>query len=320
MDEIAAQIVVAAEAMPWVEGVYALAPSAEAAAHPDAVTLAVVLAPYRIRDLVKTHYAIVSATGGHDARVMYVNGAASTPVPMRGARRVRLAKEARERAAEQVSQNRARAAEREARDAEILHLDALARALFGIAERAERELAGRPATRRAGRAPYRFPAGKPLGEYTDDELRALVESALDGSAVVASVDGVVVGLEVAGDPFEERRRRVLVADADPSTIAAVRSLDVETVIVSDGWAAVDAILHDDVDLALVPLAFPDGGDPSGPKVHRLVRASRPELAARIVFVASPRVGAEAPPSAAGRVLSRPVSADAVRALLRTPVE
>jgi hypothetical protein len=56
---------------------------------------------------------------------------------------------------------------------------------------------------------------------------------------------------------------------------------------------------------------------SGAKLHTLVATARPDMARRIVFLASETAIAQAPPSSAsGRVLMRPIEAEAVRALLQ----
>ena len=81
--EVEADVAVAVEAFPWVGGVYALELSELADAHPDALRLAIILSPYRIRELVQTHYALLTATGAYDVtgRVLYVDDS-SQPSPL----------------------------------------------------------------------------------------------------------------------------------------------------------------------------------------------------------------------------------------------
>jgi hypothetical protein len=156
----------------------------------------------------------------------------------------------------------------------------------------------------------------PVRDLSDEELDGLAAAVFDGAAGLASIGGVATAVPAAKDPFAApRRRRVLVAGGDPSTLATLRRLDVDVIVARDGWEAVELLVEGDVDLALVPLLFSDTPALSGAKIHRLVRASRPEVAARIVFVADETTLADAPPSANGRVVARPIAADVVEALL-----
>jgi hypothetical protein len=84
--EVEADIACAVDSLPWVEGVYVLQPSLEAASHLDVLTFAVVLTAYDIRELVQTHPALLIATGTREltGRVLYVNGATDASAPYRG--------------------------------------------------------------------------------------------------------------------------------------------------------------------------------------------------------------------------------------------
>ena len=114
----------------------------------------------------------------------------------------------------------------------------------------------------------------------------------------------------------ERRRRVLVVDEDPITAKRIGELsDVDVIEVEDGWSAVDRLKEGDIDLAVCAVKI---GEFSGAKIHKLVATANPKMARRIVYLATETALSQAPPSSAsGRLLARPISAEAVRSLLDT---
>jgi CheY-like chemotaxis protein len=131
--------------------------------------------------------------------------------------------------------------------------------------------------------------------------------------IVASMQSGV--FEIVPDPFPSPTFSVLVADPDPTTAELIRAIPrVDVTSVEDGWAALDTLTGDaKYDLALCAVAL---AGCSGAKVYRLVAEARPDVAARIVFVADRAVVESAPPSAArARVLARPVDPKAVKLLL-----
>jgi len=105
-----------------------------------------------------------------------------------------------------------------------------------------------------------------------------------------------------------------VIDEDSDAAATLRRCrDFEVTHVDEGWAAVEAVEEDAFDAVLCALRV---GSMSGVSHHRLLVKTRPELGARMAFLASARAVAEAPPSSAlGRVVARPVTVEAVRQLL-----
>ena len=74
--EIEADVLGAVTGLAWIEGVYALDPSPQAVRDPDHSTLAIVRSPFGIQELVKSHSAILRATGTYEtsARILYVDG------------------------------------------------------------------------------------------------------------------------------------------------------------------------------------------------------------------------------------------------------
>lgn len=300
-ESLGIDLAVAVEGLPFIEGVYRLSPSAIAVAHPDVLLFGVVLSPWGISELVKTHSAIVSALDGYEAagRILYVDGARDEPRPMWRAKRISVGPVEREGASVRIKKNRARAASRNDAGSELRRLEAMRATFQALADQATRELEGhvRP-TARAAAAPYR--TGQPV-------------------VVMTSLDGV---LEVVADPFPELRLRVLVVDEDAATAEAVRALSrVEVEVADDPWSAVETLTAPDAhfDLAIVALVFPDVPEMSGAKIYRMVRASRPELAARIVLVASGSAVAEhgdrPPSSTQARVVARPVTEESLRPIL-----
>jgi CheY-like chemotaxis protein len=131
--------------------------------------------------------------------------------------------------------------------------------------------------------------------------------------IVASMQSGV--FEIVPDPFPSPTYSVLVADPDPTTLAALQAIPrVNVTAVEDGWAALDALTGEtQYDLAICAVAL---AGCSGAKVYRLVAEARPGVAARIVFVADRATVDSAPPSAArARILARPIDTEAVKLLL-----
>lgn len=150
---------------------------------------------------------------------------------------------------------------------------------------------------------------------SEDDLGDLVRA--HAGEVVARLDAPV--FEVTADPYAEKGRgrpRVLVVDDDPTTIGAVGRMGVEVDAekVTDGWTAVERILDGDYDLVLCAVKL--DGELGGSKVFKMVAQQKPDAASRMVFVAeAAQVSAAPPASVRGRVLARPVDANAVRELL-----
>lgn len=292
--EIAADVTVAVDAFPWVDGVYALSLSDAASAHPDALSFAITLCPYGITELVQTHYAVLVATGTHEVtgRVLYVNCAMPSPTPLGRARRITLRPDEREAARRRIEQRTRKAEGENSREGEAVRLGDLERAFRQLAENASRDTD--QATASGDSSPYRVFQGF-----------AITATFANGTAIV----------EVVRDPFPSpRRHRLLVADDDPTTEQALRALrDVDVIYASDGWTAIDHLTEGDFDLALCAVVL---GDFTGAKIHRMVVKARPEMAARMVFIARASVVASAPPSSASaRVIARPIDVAAVLALL-----
>ncbi|HSO35025.1 MAG TPA: response regulator [Labilithrix sp.] len=313
--EIEADIAAAVEGFAWVEAVYTLTMSDAASAHPDALSFAIVLAPYGINELVKTHYAVLVATGSRAAtgRVLYVNGAMAPPTPLARARRIASSPEERESARRRIAQRRGEADEAERRSGGAPAVDELERAFRQLAQNASRDSDNASAP--AAPSPYRASPGKSLDQYSQAELQELVDRAFAGSAITATFASGAAVVEIVRDPFPARaRRRILVADDDPATLAALRGLvDVDVVYAHDGWTAIDQLTEGTFALALCAVVL---GDFTGAKIHRIVAKARPEMASRMVFIARESVVAQAPPSSASaRVLSRPIDPAAVLALL-----
>jgi CheY-like chemotaxis protein len=281
--EDVADIAYALDGFPWVQSIHTLPP----VDHPDAFAFAIVLSPYGMNEVVRTHYALVAATGGRalPGRILYVDAAMSAvPVVHARGRRVSLGPVEREAAHARVE-----ARKRHAEVATKLHdLAEMEAAFRRIAEQTSRDT---PDNHPAVGSPYR-------------------------GALAASFGAKPV-FEVVADPFPSpRRMRVLVADEDPMTAKRIAELpDVDVIEVDDGWSAVDRLTNAEVDLAVCAVSV---GGFSGAKIHKLVANARPEMARRIVYLASENAVSQAPPSSAsGRVLARPISSAAVRSLLET---
>lgn len=279
--EDAADVAYALQRFSWVRSIHMLPPRD----HPDAFSLAIVLSPYGINELVQVHYALVEATGGRalPGRVLYVDSAIHDMSSLHPRwQRVSVGALEREWAHARIQQRK-----KEAKAAEqIQDVRAMEEAFRRIAEQAARDT---PETNPTTSTPYR--------------------------GALAVTFGATPILEVVADPFPSPRRlRVLVADEDPTTAKRISELpDVDVIEVADGWSAVDRLSKGDVDLALCAVKI---GEFSGAKIHKLVATANPKMARRIVYLATETALSQAPPSSAsGRVLARPISPDAVRSML-----
>jgi CheY-like chemotaxis protein len=301
--DIEADVTAAVDGFPWVDGVYVLSQTDLTRAHPDALSFAIVLSPYRINELVEAHYAVLAATGTHEVagRVLYVDGAMLTHLPLARARRIVLTAEERQLARE-------RAAQRKPQTEELT--DSLREELkSGLEE-------GLARVERLNRE---------LRELLDDARRFIDESGgpsdpspyrgYAGSAILATFARGGLVIDVVKDPFPApSRRRILVVDDDEATLDGVRAIpNVDVVHAADGWTAIDQLTEGEFDLVLCAVVL---GDFTGAKIHRMVVKARPAMASRMVFIARESVVSQAPPSSASaRVLSRPVDPAAVVALL-----
>ncbi len=295
-------VALAVEAFPWVEGCYALA-SSDASAHPDALTMAVLLSPYGVREVVQTHYAVLTATRSREEtrRIMYVRADGPRPTPLARARRIHLRGAEREAAAKRIALRRA---------AEL----AFGGAAVEDLEEAVRLLAAEPTREGAtndaeaigpARSVYRTARTRPLTELSIAELQQLVETTFGADATVLAIER---------DPFPEPPRvRVLVGDHDPSTRAAFRAIaGLDVTFAEDGWSLIELAAEEEFDLVVLAVAF---GEHTGAGMLRMLRQTRPELTSRVVLVTD-RVSADAPVFARTRVLTRPVEARTVEELLR----
>jgi hypothetical protein len=299
MQELEADVACAAESFPWVTGVYALDSTTTARSHPDAFAFAVVLSPYDLRHLAQTHYALVVGVGGQapeqvTGRVLYVDGTTRMPTPMHRARRIVLSAAAREDARRRGLARKEEHGRRESEgEGHVVRLAEIELAFRRLAEQAAND--GPPET---SGPPYRDRANAPFR----------------GRAVAAAFSGAV--LEIVPDPFPSTpRRRILVGDTQPESEAALAALgdSYDVVYVHDGWSAVDLLSTGTFDLAICSVVL---GEIPAVKIYRMVTKAKPEMAGRFVFLASKSAMPDSlPPSARGRVVTRPLEPDTVRKLL-----
>lgn len=287
--DVEAELVCALEGLPWVSGVYRLDPSEIARATRDEYRLAIQLVPYDIDRLVKTHYAVLVATGDREVtgKVLYVNGATVSPTPLRRASKISPSFEERRAASERIATRREEAVRREAAGAYVVRAADLEIAFKRLAEvEAKESKDGFAVT-----SPYR-----------------------DGTAIAAPLSSSGI-YEIVPDPFPSSpKKRVLLVDDDPTSKSALAKLsDVEVTYAEDGWTAIDELAKRSFDLVLCATMV---GDFPGVKLFRIALKERPELASRFVFVAGASAVAAAPPeSARGRVVARPIDPAAVATLL-----
>lgn len=286
------QIAVACAA-PWADGVFELDPSPRALDHPDVLGLAIVLSPYDVNELVRTHAAVMDAIGERAiaGRILYVDAAARPPVPLLAARRILPTPE--ERA---VAQRRVHLRRRH-RELEELRVAFLRIAEAALPSASPGPLP--PGAMRSGAGAYRTSSGfaipipRPRGAAVSVSLR-------EGA-----------GLEVHADPFPQRRR-VLVIDEAPLPPGLRSELDdCELVAVADGWTAIERATSEDFALVICAVRV---GEMTAKQLYRMAVAARPELASRFAFLAGPIAVAGAPPSST-RALARPLAAHAIRGLL-----
>lgn len=288
--EVEAEIACALEGLAWVGGVYRLDPSELARASRDEYRLAIQLVPYDIDRLVKTHYAVLVATGDQETtgRVLYVNGATlASPTPMRRATKIDPTFEEKRAAKERIATRIEEAARREAAGAYVVRAKDLELAFKRLADVEE--------------------SASKSGAFAGSPYR-------DGTAIAAPLTSGGI-LEIVPDPFpSSSKKRILLVDDDPTSKSALAKLsDVEVTYVEDGWTAIDELAKRTFDLVLCATVV---GDFPGVKLFRIAAKERPELASRFVFVAGASAVAAAPPdSARGRVVARPIDPAAVTALL-----
>jgi hypothetical protein len=298
--ELFADVEVAVVGLAFVQGVYELQPHPAARAHPEALLVGIVLSPYTLRSLVQVHYAVLAATEDCQltGRVLYVNAEQPMPFPMRGAIRVTPSAGERQRAKERVEERAQRVGS--SAKATAAELEAIESAFEELVARAAHD----------PRATQPLPAGSP---YRPEEPPTSKDQTFKWPISAGFRPGAI--LEVVPDPFPSpRRKRILVADEDPTTSAALSTLqDLEVVHVSDGWSAIDELVGGAFDLAICALKL---GEFPGVKIYRVVAKSRPEVASRVYFLAEHETIAQAPPSSAqNRILPRPLSAGTVASLL-----
>ncbi len=133
--------------------------------------------------------------------------------------------------------------------------------------------------------------------------------------------------ESAGEETATRRGRVLIVDDEPAVARALRTGlgdDHDVVIAASGREALALLLGDEsdgaeFDVILCDLMMPDL---DGAELYEQLRAQRPELAARVVFVTGGAFTARAREfveRAAVRTLEKPFDIEHVRALVRSRV-
>jgi CheY-like chemotaxis protein len=300
--ELLADVEVAVADLAFVEGVHELQPHPEAREHPDALLLAIVLSPYTVRSLVQVHYSVLRATEDRQltGRVLYVNADQPTPFPMRGAVRVKPSAGERERAMRRLEERTRRTDS--SPEASAAELKAIETAFAELVARAAHDPT----------ATVSLPPGSP---YRPEQhtAPALKDQTFHSAISAGFAPGAI--LEVVPDPFPSPpRKRILVADEDPATSAALRALrEFDVVQVSDGWSAIDELVGGAYDLAICALNV---GEFPGVKIYRMVAKSRPDVASRIYFLTEHETIAQAPPSTArNRILSRPLSPEAVLRVL-----
>jgi hypothetical protein len=299
--ELLADVSVAVADLDFVEGVHELQPHPDARAHPDALLLAIVLSPYTIRSLVQVHYSVLTETEDRQltGRVLYVNGDRAMPFPMRGAVRVRPSAGERERAKRRL-EDRTRRTNSSPPEAASADLKAIEAAFAELAARAMHD----------PNPTVSLPAGSP---YRPEERTAFNDRTFQWPISAGFTPGAI--LEVIPDPFPSPpRKRILIADPDPTTSAALRAVEhFDVVHVSDGWSAIDELVGGAFDLAICALNV---GEFPGVKIYRVVAKSRPDVASRIYFLTEHETIAQAPPSTArSRILSRPLSPEEVLRVL-----
>ena len=108
-------------------------------------------------------------------------------------------------------------------------------------------------------------------------------------------------------------RRVLVVDDDPTTamLLAATGSELEVIVTTDEWEAVDHVTAEGLDLVVCSLALRTRGDKP---FYRFLWNARPEIKRRFVFIARADA-APASSSAAMAVVERPLTRDVILKLV-----
>ena len=108
-------------------------------------------------------------------------------------------------------------------------------------------------------------------------------------------------------------RRVLVVDDDPTTAMLLASTgsELEVVVTSDEWEAVDRVTEHDLDLVVCSVTLRTRGDTP---FYRFLWNARPDIKRRFVFIARADSGPASGP-ASGSVVERPITRDVLIKLI-----
>ncbi len=108
-------------------------------------------------------------------------------------------------------------------------------------------------------------------------------------------------------------RRVLVVDDDPATAMLLASTgsELEVVVTSDEWEAVDRVTEHDLDLVVCSVTLRTRGDTP---FYRFLWNARPDIKRRFVFIARADSGPASGP-ASGSVVERPITRDVLTKLI-----
>ena len=108
-------------------------------------------------------------------------------------------------------------------------------------------------------------------------------------------------------------RRVLVVDDDPTTAMLLASTgsELEVVVTSDEWEAVDRVTEHDLDLVVCSVTLRTRGDTP---FYRFLWNARPDIKRRFVFIARADSGPASGP-ASGSVVERPITRDLLTKLI-----
>ncbi len=108
-------------------------------------------------------------------------------------------------------------------------------------------------------------------------------------------------------------RRVLVVDDDPTTamLLAATGSELEVVVTSDEWEAVDRLTEHDLDLVVCSVTLRTRGDTP---FYRFLWNARPDIKRRFVFIARADAGPASGPASAA-VVERPITRDVLTKLI-----